>query len=117
LKVLKAEYIPVPLAKKLLEENVKIEEGSPLVQRTIMYLSTFTKCDPEAAKQVYEKLRNEFGLKDITASMIVSLVPRTIDEIRVMLDFEDKLLETEELEKIVELLKNACMKGGEGSQS
>ncbi|HIC98537.1 MAG TPA: hypothetical protein EYP08_02450 [Pyrodictiaceae archaeon] len=110
MKVLKAEYIPVPLAKKLLEENVKSGEESPLVQRTMTYLSAFTKCDPNVAKQVYEKLRNDFGLKDITASMIVSLVPRTIDEIRVMLDFEDKLFETEELKKIVELLKNTCMK-------
>lgn len=117
MKILKAEYIPVPLAKKLLEENVRVGEESPLVQRTMTYLSTFTKCDPDVAKQVYEKLRNEFGLKDITASMIVSLVPRTIDEIRVMLDFEERLLETEELEKIIELLKNTCIKSSEKTQS
>lgn len=117
MRVLKAEYIPIPLAKKLLEENVKMEEVSPLVQRTMVYLSTFTKCDPDVAKQVYGRLRDEFGLKDLTASMIVSIVPRTIDEIRVMLDFEDRLIETEELEKIVELLKNTCIESSGESQS
>ena len=58
-----------------------------------------------------------FNSSTIFSSSSVSLVPRTIDEIRVMLDFEDRLIETEELEKIVELLKNTCIESSGESQS
>ncbi|NPA05536.1 MAG: hypothetical protein GXO09_05535 [Crenarchaeota archaeon] len=111
MQIVSKEYVPVPVAKAIVARrlNEDREETSLVVESTYRYLEMFSKCGEEEAEKAYRMLREELGLKDITAAMLVSILPETIDEVRIMLDFEGRLLETSEIEKIIEILKSTCM--------
>ncbi len=116
MQIVSKEYIPVPVAKGILARRLgEDKEVSPMLESTYHYLTLFSKCGEGEAAEAYRKLREDFNLKDITAAMLVSIMPETIDEVRIMLDFEDRLLETEEIEKILEVLHTTCM-SGEGEE-
>jgi len=105
--------IPIPLAKKYIEEYIEtlrrygLEEGS-VTQSMYEYVSKFSKCDPERVEELYEKLVKEIGFKEVTASMIINIVPTTIDELRTLLQFEASVPDESVLSKVLELLKEYC---------
>ncbi len=97
---------PIPLVKKILVRRLEEDSEAPeVIIRTLNYAEKFTKCDENRVEELLEKLV-ELGFNEITASMIVSICPTTIEELRVLLVFESKTWEKEELEKVLELLKN-----------
>jgi DNA-directed RNA polymerase subunit F len=100
-------------ALKILEEYHKHEKEttgtvSLLVQRVLDYLRKFSKIPPEKVEELREKLVS-MGLKEESIIMIMNVCPGTIDELRTLLVLEEKVLESEQLEKIVNLLKEYCV--------
>ena len=59
---------------------------------TLDYAIKFSKVDSKVVKELYQKL-NEYGLKPQTIIQIINIMPRTSDELKVIL-IEDCLLYT-----------------------
>ncbi|MEM0453867.1 MAG: hypothetical protein QXO98_04355 [Sulfolobales archaeon] len=91
----------VEVLKKLMES----EEFSHMVSRVYEYASKMIKCD--SGMKVVEELV-KLGLKEITAVMLVNNCPNSPDELRVFLNFESRTFETEELNKVLEILSSCC---------
>ncbi len=103
--------IPIPVAKKYLEEYqetvTKYSEVPELIRSMLEYATQVSKCDPENAEKVYRELVN-MGFKEITAAMIVNIRPRVLDELRTLLVFETEVPEEDVLKKVLELLDTYC---------
>jgi len=105
--------IPIPLAKKYLEEYIELLKRSGLSVEQIVesmydYASAFTKCDPDRVGELFEKLTKDIGFKEVTAAMIINIVPTVVDELRTLLQFEASVPEEEVLTKVIEMLKEYC---------
>jgi len=112
-KVEKVDFISNAEALKYLKEYSEIEKSRTgtiplLLQRVIDYLQRFNKVSLEKATELQEKL-SSLGLKEKTIIMIMNTCPKTRDELRPLLVFEEKILETEQLDKIINLLSEYCI--------
>ncbi len=81
------------------------EEFSHMVSRVYEYASKMVRC--VNGGEVVEELV-KLGLKEVTAVMLVNNCPGSVDEVRVLLNFESKVFESEELERILEILSGCC---------
>ena len=108
MRVVSQRYVPLPVAKKILEAVSELVQENPIVARTYEYLSRFSKCDAEKAERAVKRLIEELGLSEIVAVNIVNILPQTIHEVRPLLELEPRTLTPEEVEKIVEILKEEC---------
>ena len=111
-EILNEEHLSNPEALKILKKIVGIieeKEGSvsPLLVKTLQYLSISSKMEPEVAAALKKKLRN-FGLKEETIIMLINICPQTIDETRILLELEEKVFETDEVQEILETVKPYC---------
>jgi len=111
-EILETRLLSNPEAYGLLKKAVdKILEKEPsvihLVQKTLDYLKKFSKMDPESATAV-RGLLEKYGLKEETIVMIINICPKTVDELRSLLELEERFIETETAEEIVGTLKNYC---------
>lgn len=104
-EILEKKEVSIPEAKKLLESRIDEGEALDLQRRTYAYLQKFSKCDPEKAEKVIEKLMKDFGLRREVAVMLVNIMPETVDEARTILTLETKVFTTEELSKVLEALE------------
>jgi DNA-directed RNA polymerase subunit F len=112
-KIIDYRDIPNPIAKKLLEEylaKVKSYDISLEPARSALeYLQTLTTmCNPDKAEELMNILKNEFRLRDTSISLIINILPKTIDELRMLLAFETTIPEEDALHKILELVKVFC---------
>ncbi len=113
-EVLEEEHVSSPVAKDLLERFVKKLEATSgtttmLIHRTIEYLSKFSKLDVSGAKALDRELQ-AFNLKPETRVMIVNICPSTLDELRTLLVLEERTIDTEEAEKILDIVYKYCIK-------
>ena len=99
--------IPIPVALEYLEKRVEEEPLTDLTKRTYEYLRTFSKMDSKTARELVEKLVRE-GIKEEVAVMILNICPQSTDELRTILAYEKKFYSTEEVEKILSLIKDKC---------
>jgi len=98
------------LLKKALERILKSEATLPqLLAKTLEYLKKFSKTSPEAAVALREKLAG-YGLREETIVMIVNICPETLDELRPLLELEEKFVETEKATEILNTVKEYCGK-------
>lgn len=93
----------VEILKKFMESE---EEFSHMVSRVYEYASKMVKC--VSGLEVVKELVGKLGLKEITAVMLVNNCPGSVDEVRALLNFESKTFDTEELNKVLEILNSCC---------
>ncbi|MGC8982506.1 MAG: RNA polymerase Rpb4 [Desulfurococcaceae archaeon] len=79
-----------------------------LASRVIEYLSKFSKMPPDNARSLREKLES-MGFKEETIVMIVNTCPKSVDELRSLLELEEKVYETGTLEEVLKLLSEYCV--------
>lgn len=113
IKVEKVALISNSEALKILKEHYEREREttgttSLLVQRVLEYLHKFSKIPPEKVEELRKNLV-AMGLKDGSIVMIMNICPTTTDELRTLLVLEDKVFETEQLDKMLSLLKEYCV--------
>ncbi len=108
MKVLSRRYVPIPVAKRILDEVLPYVQENPLVQRTYEYLMRFAKCDAEAAERAVRRLIEELGLSELTAVNLVNIVPESVHEARAILEVEGRVVEPEKVEKAVSIVKQEC---------
>lgn len=107
MKVLSFKHLTYSEVAKLIRKLMDYEGGnvSHMVSRVFEYVSKLSKCDePEP---VVSELIN-LGLKEVTAVMLVNNCPKSTDEVRAFLNFEEKAVNEELLNKILEVVSRCC---------
>jgi len=107
-QVLSQEYVPIPVAKEIVKKVKEQGTSNPIIERTLEYLSRFSKCSAEKALEAMKELIEKLDFSPITATILVNIAPKTLDEARVLLDFEKRLVETETLEQALNIIKEKC---------
>ncbi len=108
MQIVSKKYVPIPIAKRIVEETLETTRDNPIVARTYEYLIAFSKCSSDAAEKAVEKLVKELGLREETAIMLINIMPETIDEARPLFELEKKLVETQDIERALEILRESC---------
>jgi len=111
-EILEEKHIPNPVAKELLEKVVRMLEASGytptmLIHKTLDYLRKHSKMNSDRAVALDREL-DAFNLKPETKVMIINICPETLDELRTLLVLEERLIETEEAKKILDIVKKYC---------
>jgi DNA-directed RNA polymerase subunit F len=93
----------LPQVKQVLE-SMGEENLDQFQRRTLDYVSKFSKAAPVDAEFLLEKLVKEYNLDQDEAVQIVNCMPETVDELRIFLAGGRKIIETQKLTAIVDLL-------------
>jgi len=103
--------VSIPEVKEIMEyvkeqmEEIDSEEGMSHFQEiTYNYVNKFAKIDVKKAKKIKKYLMEKYDFEEIYAINIVNIFPKTIPELRVILEksFTGKTLNDEQLEVIIE---------------
>lgn len=103
-KIIKETLLTLPEVKQLLEERAK-EELNYMQRITLDYASKFSKLSVEEARQLVNELISKFDLKMETTVQITNILPDTVHELRVLLTTESKTFTSDELKRMIEVIK------------
>lgn len=111
-RVIESRLLSNPEALKHLNKAysriMEKEASAPfMIVKTLEYLKKFSKIDPEKVEELRGLLEN-YGLKEESIVMIMNICPKTVDEARVLLEYEERIIETKIVEEIVDKLKQYC---------
>ena len=102
--IIKKEVITLPQVKKVLEA-IKPDEMDQIQRWTYDYVRKFAKTDSELAEKMVKRLVEECELKPEEAIEIINIMPTSIEELRAFTYGWKKLILTETLEKMLNILK------------
>jgi DNA-directed RNA polymerase subunit F len=106
MRILEVRDIPLAIALKRLRESES--KGLPvkgIARRTMELAMALVRCDE--GEELYSKLL-ELGLSSLTASMVVDVAPKSLDELRILLNFEPTEVPEEVQSKVLELVSTYC---------
>jgi DNA-directed RNA polymerase subunit F len=95
--------LSLPQVKQVLE-SVGEENLDQFQRRTLGYVSKFAKLVPAEAESLLETLVKEYGLDENETVQILNCMPESVDELRIFLAGGRKIIETQKLAAIVNLL-------------
>jgi DNA-directed RNA polymerase subunit F len=98
--------LSLPQVKQVLE-SIGEENLDQFQRRALDYVSKFSKADPVVAEALNEKLTKEYGLDENESIQIINAMPESVDELRIFLAGGRKIIETQKLEAIVNLLNES----------
>jgi DNA-directed RNA polymerase subunit F len=98
------KLMTIPEANQILQK-IDLEKADQIQKRTLDYTTKFSKATAEAAKKLRKELETECGLSEEEAVEVVNIMPKSIEELRTFTSGWRKLLSTEILEKILQILK------------
>ena len=103
--VIESEPIPSSKVKEIIEEFADDNELNYEQNLTLNHLARFKRYSPEDAEEIFQKLQDEFGLRDKVAVHIVDLVPQDLADMRLIFAKEPTKTTKEDMEKILEMLE------------
>jgi DNA-directed RNA polymerase subunit F len=95
--------LTLPQVKQVLE-SVGEENLDQFQRRTLDYVSKFTKVEPANAEFLLQTLVKEYDLDESEAVQIINSMPESVDELRIFLAGGRKIIETQKLAAIVNIL-------------
>ncbi|MEM2046823.1 MAG: RNA polymerase Rpb4 family protein [Candidatus Jordarchaeales archaeon] len=104
-KVLSEKCLTLSEVKELLEEREKEGRLSHAQKATLDYVRLFSKLSASKSRELVNLLVEKYELKELTATQIVNVLPQTVDELKVFLAYETKSFRKEELEGMVNLIR------------
>src|ERR671932_1749720 len=102
--IVKKEIITLPQVKEILEA-VKIDDMDQIQRWTFDYVRKFAKVDSNVAPRMVKELIQKCDLKEEEAVEIVNALPRSIEELRAFTFGWKKLILTDTLENMLNILK------------
>ena len=102
--IIKKEIITLPQVKEILEV-VKPEEMDQIQRWTFDYVGKFAKTDSRKAQKMVKQLIEQCELKEEEAVEVVNVMPKSLEELRAFTFGWKKLILTDNLEKILSILK------------
>lgn len=104
MEIIKKTVITIPEVKEYLE-NVELEKMDQIQRWTYDYVKEFAKTDAETAREMRNRLIEECDLSEEEAAEIVNIMPTTLEELRAFTFGWKRLVLTDTLEKILEILQ------------
>lgn len=102
--IIKKEIITLPQVKEILE-IVKPDEMDQIQRWTFDYVGKFAKTDSRKAQKMVKQLIEKCELKEEEAVEVVNVMPKSLEELRAFTFGWKKLILTDNLEKILSILK------------
>ena len=102
--IVKKEIITIPQVKEILEA-VKTDDMDQIQRWTFDYVGKFAKVDSNLASRMVSQLIEKCDLKEEEAVEIVNVLPSSIEELRAFTFGWKKLILTDTLEKMLNILK------------
>ena len=102
--IIKKEIITLPQVKEILEV-VKLDEMDQIQRWTFDYVGKFAKTDSRKAHKMVKQLIEQCELKEEEAVEVVNVMPKSLEELRAFTFGWKKLILTDNLEKILSILK------------
>jgi len=102
--IIKKEIITLPQVKEILE-IVKPDEMDQIQRWTFDYVGKFAKTDSRKAQKMVKQLIEQCELKEEEAVEVINVMPKSLEELRAFTFGWKKLILTDNLEKILSILK------------
>jgi DNA-directed RNA polymerase subunit F len=102
--ILKKEIITLSEAKEVLEQ-VKTDDMDQIQRWTHDYVVKFAKTGSEVAREMVKRLIEECELKEEEAVEVVNVSPSSLEELRAFTFGWKKLILTETLQKMLNILQ------------
>lgn len=106
MKVTNTKEITLPKVRDLLEMRQKLGPLETYQVAALTHASKFSKLPSDKAEKLVEELIDKFKISRASAVQIVNVLPTSVQELRVLLAKEGKVFLTEDLEKMLELIKS-----------
>ncbi len=100
----KKEIITLPEVKEILAK-VKPDEMDQIQRWTFDFVTRFSKLDAKTSRKMVEEQIKECELKEEEAVELVNILPKSLEELRSFTFGWKKLILTNTLEKMLEILK------------
>ena len=98
------EIITLPEVKEILEK-VKPDEMDQIQRWTFDFVARFSKLDAKTSRKMVVRQMEECELKEEEAVQLVNILPKSLEELRSFTFGWKKLILTNTLEKMLEILK------------
>jgi len=100
------KVLSIPEANQILQK-IDVEKADQIQKRTLDYTAKFSKATTDSAKKLRKQLESDCGLGEEEAVELVNIMPKSVEELRTFTSGWRKLLPTETLEKILQILRSA----------
>lgn len=108
-EIIKKEIVTLPHVKEILE-SVKPDDMDQIQRWTTDYVTKFAKAESKKAQKMVRQLVDQCDLTEEEAVEVVNIMPVSLEELRAFTFGWKKLILTDTLEKMLNILK-------EGTQS
>ncbi|HUG96753.1 MAG TPA: RNA polymerase Rpb4 [Nitrososphaera sp.] len=108
-EIIKKEIVTLPHVKEILE-SVKPDDMDQIQRWTSDYVTKFAKAESKKAQKMVRQLVDQCDLTEEEAVEVVNIMPVSLEELRAFTFGWKKLILTDTLEKMLNILK-------EGTQS
>ena len=102
--IIKKEEITGAEVKDTLEEFSQEYELNYEQNVTLNHLARFPRYSAEDTEKIIEELKDKLGLRHKVAVHIVDLIPKDIDDLRLIFAKEPTQINKEEMEQILDIL-------------
>jgi len=103
-EIIKKEIVTLPHVKEILE-SVKSDDMDQIQRWTADYVTKFSKVDSKKAQKMVRQLVDQCDLTEEEAVEVVNIMPVSLEELRAFTFGWKKLILTETLEKMLNILK------------
>jgi DNA-directed RNA polymerase subunit F len=103
-EIIKKELVTLAHVKDLLE-SVKPDDMDQIQRWTADYVTKFAKVDGKTAAKMFKKLVDDCDLTEEEAAEVINIMPTTLEELRAFTFGWKKLILTDTLEKMLNILK------------
>ena len=103
-EIIKKEIVTLPQVKEILD-SVKIDDMDQIQRWTADYVKKFSKVESQRAKTMIRQLIEQCDLTEEEAVEIVNIMPISLEELRAFTFGWKKLILTDTLGKILNILK------------
>ena len=104
-EIIKKELVTLAQVKDILGE-VKPDDMDQIQRWTADYVTKFAKVEGKKAQKMFKKLVEECDLTEEEAAEVINIMPTSLEELRAFTFGWKKLILTETLEKILNVLKD-----------
>lgn len=104
-EIIKKEIITLPHVKEILE-SVKPDDMDQIQRWTADYVTKFAKAESKKAQKMVRQLVDQCDLTEEEAVEVVNIMPVSLEELRAFTFGWKKLILTETLDKMLNILKD-----------
>ena len=103
-EIIKKEIVTLASVKEILE-SVKSDDMDQIQRWTSDYVAKFSKVEAKKAQKMFRQLVDDCDLTEEEAAEVININPVSLEELRAFTFGWKKLILTENLEKMLKILK------------